>query len=199
MRIRSTSVLVLLCLAVISTGSAQAAVISFDDLADSTAVGATYAGATFTGATVLTAGLSLNEFEFPPLSGSNVVFDDGQPIRVDFASLVTGAGGYFTYLAPVTLSAYGAAGELLGSASSSFLTNLALSGDAGSAPHEFIGLAVGGIAYVMITGDPAGSSFTLDNLTYQPAPTAVPEPGSTMLLLLLGLAGIGARTPRRRS
>lgn len=170
----------------------RAAVITFDDLADSVIVGGAYAGVTFTNATALTAGVSLNEFEFPPSSGGTVAFDADGPMRVDFALPVASVGGFFTYLTPVTLRAFSATDALLGSAFSAYSSNLALSGDAGSLPNEFLGLAVGGIAYVVIAGDPAGSSFALDDLTFEVATQQVPEPAA-LGLLLLGLCSALAR------
>ena len=47
---------------------AQATVIDFESLTDSNSVTTQFAGVTFQNALVLTAGLSLNESEFPPQS-----------------------------------------------------------------------------------------------------------------------------------
>lgn len=177
----------------LAAGPARAAVITFDGLADSTVVGSAYPGVTFSNATALTAGISLNEFEFPPRSGDLVAVDDGGPMRIDFASPLASVGGYFTYLAPLTLRAYSVTDALLGTASSSFTANLLLSGDFGSLPNEFLGVATGGIAYVVVTGNTAGGSFTLDDLTYEAR--SVPEP-AVLGLLVTGLLGVLAR--RRR-
>ncbi len=48
---------------------AAGAVVDFEGLNDLDPVSAQYAGLTFTNATALTAGMSLNEFEFPPQLG----------------------------------------------------------------------------------------------------------------------------------
>ena len=85
----------------------------------------------FTNATVITAGISLNEFDFPPHSGTNVVFDVDGPMRVDFNPLRRASlfAGYFTYVAPITLEAFNDAGKLLGSVSSLFKENVVSSGN----------------------------------------------------------------------
>src|SRR5712672_727975 len=126
--------------------------IDFDGFADSDILTNQVAGLTFANAAVLTAGISLNEFEFPPLSGSNVAFDAGGAMTIAFASPIDAFSGHFTYLTPLTVTA-----------TSSFLSNLVLSGDAGSLPNELLALVFsGGISRVVIAGDPAGGSFTLD-------------------------------------
>lgn len=75
----------------------------------------------------------------------------------------------------------------MASARSAFSDNLALSGDPGSSPNEFISLTSGlGIESLVITGDPAGGSFTLDDFTYDTGPistgpSSMPEPSSLSL------------------
>jgi len=157
----------------------------FEGFADSTALTNQIAGLTFADSTVITAGLSLNEFEFPPHSGSNVVFDDGGPMHIVFDSLQASVGGFFTYSAPLELVAFDSSNNLLGSVASAFSSNLALSGDPGSAPNEFLSMAFGGIKSVTITGNLSGSSFALDDLTFTPATVSEPP---ILLLILLGLS-----------
>lgn len=128
--------------------------IGFDDLSDLTPVTNQYhgLGLDFSGATALTAGISLNEFEFPPLSGTNVVFDDGGAIRVTFNAPVLDTGGYFTYSAPVTLTAYDSLFNPVGTVRSGYSSNMALSGDTGSSPNEFLQVAfAGGIRAIWIS------------------------------------------------
>jgi hypothetical protein len=165
---------------------AQADVIDFEGLEDFTAITDQYSssGIYFSGATVLTAGVNLNEFEFPPSSGSNVVFDEIGPISIIFATPVSSIGAYFTYLMPVAMDAYDSSNGLIGSVSSSFFSNLALSGDPGSSPNEFLQITyAGGISSVTITGDPDfGGSFTMDDVTF----SQVPEPG-TLSLFMVGI------------
>jgi len=173
---------------------AQAAVIDFEDRLDGEAVTNQYAGVTFQNALALTAGLSLNEFEFPPVSGVNVVFDDGGAILLNFLTPVSSVGGFFTYSTGLNFLAFDTAGVEIASVSSAFNTNLALSGDAGSTPNEFLQLiSAGGIASASISGDPFGGSFTLDDLTFRPiAVNSVSEPAS-LALVALGLGALGLR------
>src|SRR4051812_22332539 len=180
--------------ALASVASPSAAgVIGFDSLADGELVTNQFSGVLFSNTTTLTAGISLNEFEFPPHSGTNVVFDDGGPISVDFATAVARFSGFFTYSRPITLSAFDATHVLLGSISSAFFSNLALSGIVGSSPNEFLQISsLAGITSVTITGASSGGSFVLDDVTTQalqgPNPPPRPEPG-TVGVLLVGLAG----------
>jgi hypothetical protein len=165
--------------------------INFDNLLDFDSVTNQFPGFTFSRATVLRAGISLNEFEFPPRSGSNVIFDDGGPMLISFLTPFDSFSGYFTYSQSLTLEAFDASNNLLGSVNSAFFSNLALSGDPGSSPNEFFALTVTGISSVRITGDPAGGSFVLDDVT-----ATVPEP-SSIYLLLSGTAGLALFLKKR--
>jgi hypothetical protein len=170
--------------------------INFDNLADSDVISTQYTGLTFSNAMALTAGISLNEFDFPPRSGFNVASDSGGPMRIDFGTLVSGVGGYFTYSESLVLSAFGAGGVLLGSVPSAFSAN---SVSSGGAPNEFLQLAFNDIAYVTFSGNPLGGSFALDDLTYSPAQTSpVPEPGTLSLVLMSGAGWLGARRAAKR-
>jgi PEP-CTERM motif len=194
-------ILAVVCLVALATTPALAApiTIDFDNLAELEAVTSQFAGLTFTNATVLTAGSTLNEFEFPPASGANVVFDDGPGITITFDDAVFSVSGLFTYVAPVTLTALDANHAVLGAVSSAFATNLALSGDSGSSPNELLQFAsLTAIASIQILGDPAGGSFVLDNLSASdvPPPAPVPEPG-TLSLVALGSIGL-IQSLRRR-
>jgi len=164
-------------------------VINFEGLPDSTILTNQYSGVIFSNAIILTAGISLNEFEFPPHSGTNVASDNGGPMSISFLSPVQSFGGYFTYAEPLTLDAFGVGGSLLASATSPFSNNEALSGVPGSSPNEFLLVSsISGISSVTITGDPAGGSFVIDDATYTTGVTTVtPEPGSLALILSGGL------------
>jgi hypothetical protein len=160
---------------------------SFSDGDPVTGIG----GASFANATVLTAGISLNEFDFPPLSPQNVAFDDGGAMVIVFSSTVSSFSAFFTYAAPLTLEAFDAGNNPLGSAASAFSNNLGTTGELGSSPNEQLSVASPGIKSVTITGDPAGGSFAVDNVEFEPE--GVPEPA---VLLLLGTAA--AAVARRR-
>jgi hypothetical protein len=170
---------------VATIGAARASVIDFEGLGDLAPVTTQFPEVTFTNATVLTAGISLNEFEFPPHSGLKVVVDDGGPIGIVFDELQASVGGFVNYSVPVTLHAFDPADTLVGTATSAFASNLALSGDPGSAPNELLGVTFdGGIKRVTIEGAAGGFSFTVDDLTFG----RVPEPAT----LLLTAGAIGA-------
>ena len=171
--------------------------LDFESFPDGTLLTNQYAGVVFSNAQILSAGASLNEQEAPPHSGVNVVSDDGGPMSLVFTTPVTSFGGYFNYNSPLTLDAYDASSTLIGSAQSLFTDNFALSGDAGSSPNELIELSpVGDISSIIITGNPGGGSFTLDDASFTPLttplPPAVPEPNPGMLLLV-GLVTLAAR------
>lgn len=193
----SKSIFVAALCTLLASPLAQATVINFEDRLDGDMVTNQYAGVTFQNALALTAGLSLNEFEFPPMSGVNVVFDDGGAILLNFLTPVVSVGGYFTYSTPLNFFAFDAFGIQVAAITSAFSTNMGLSGDAGSIPNEFLELtSVSGIASARISGDPAGGSFTLDDLTFrQAAVNPVSEPASLALVAL----GLGALGLRRRS
>jgi len=167
---------------------ADSVTINFEDLSDSTLVGSSYAssGVIFINAIIATAGASLNEFEFPPHSGSNVVFDAGGPITLTFLTPVSSFSGFFTYASPLTLNGLGSSNQSLVSASSLFSTN---SVSSGNQSNELIQLNFpGGIVSVTIMGDPGGLSFVLDDASFTTvAATPVPE-SSSLALLFTGIA-----------
>lgn len=174
---------------------AHAYLIDFESIADGDAVTNQYAGVVFSNAIALQAGGSLNEFEFPPRSGSTVAFDDGGPIVVTFSDAQQAFQAYFTYAAPLTVSAFDLSNNLLGSVTSSFSSNLLLSGDLGSVPNELLALSFSGIRSVSITGAAAGASFTMDDLDFVAdsnggGPRPIPEPSALALCLLALAAGV---------
>jgi hypothetical protein len=184
----------LLLLTVAAAGRAQAeTTLNFEGFPDSTILTTQYPGLTFNNAIILTSGISLNEFDFPPHSGVNVVSDNNGPMTVDFSTPITSFSGYFTYLEPLTIDAFTASDIQVATATSAFSNNLAClagppcPGDPGSSPNEFISLGfAGGISSLTITGDPFGSSFTMDDMTYN---SAVPEP-SSFPLAIIGVAAL---------
>lgn len=173
-------------------GAQAQSTIDFEGLSDSTALATQVPGLTFSNAVVLSSGITLNEFEFPPHSGSNVAVDDGAAMQIVFASPVTLASAFFTYMVPLTLTAFDGAGNVVATAQSLFSNNLALSGVAGSSPNERIDVGVAtGFSRLVIAGDAGGASFAVDDLSV----SAVPEP-STLATLLFGLGVLAARKRR---
>jgi hypothetical protein len=191
--LRATVVLVALPLWIAHGFSVlKAAPISFEEISDGTPVSSQYPGLLFTNAMALSAGISLNEFEFPPRSGVSVVVDNEGPITLSFATPVRRVGGFFTYLEPVLLRGFDEAGELLVSSTSAFLTNLAISGEVGSSPNEYIELLSSEDLYsISISGNSSGFSFALDDLSVGDSAQLVPEPSysvlfaAAMILLLM--------------
>ena len=185
-----------LCAAALASANASAVSIDFETLADGAAVTNQFAGAglTFSNAISLKAGISLNELEFPPHSGSVVVSDDGGPMTLLFASPVTKVSAFFTYAKPLTLTAWDALDVALDDSTLSlYSTNAALSGDPGSSPNEFLELVfASGISKLTVTGDAGGGSFVLDDLSFTPTAVPIPEP-ATAVLMAVALAGLLAR------
>lgn len=146
-------------------------ILTFDGLVDGTPITNQFSGLILQNATAISVGISLNEFEFPPHSGSNVVFDNGGALTITFSSPVQSFAGYFTYAAPLTIQAFGSSGSQLVQAYSRFSNNEALSGIAGSSPNELIQLSSGaGISKIVITGAAAGTSFVMDDATVSTVP-----------------------------
>ena len=176
----------LLCLVILFALNSHAALIDFEGQLDGTSLLSQYPSITFSHTTVLTAGLSLNEFDFPPKSGANAVFDDGGPIGISFAAPVLSFSGYFTYTTRVNLSFYDALSHLLGTVSSAYANNTGGgAGDPFSSPNEFLSYSsASGIASVIAQGDLAGGSLVLDDLSYQAsAGSGVPEPATVLTTL----------------
>lgn len=179
--------------------------VNFEGISDSTVLTNQIAGLTFSNASVITS--SLNDIEFPPHSGSGVALDSGGPVTISFdlaqlnAASVTGVSAFFTYTAGLKFEAFDAGNVSLGSVTSAFGSNFVSSGNP---PNELLHISATGIRSVTITGDPAGQSFVMDDLTvdFADAQTSVtPEPVPAALAAF-GLAGLGlarVRSSRRNS
>lgn len=171
--LRSIPAVLPLLVAAVSPGWLKAAgtILTFDSLVDSTSITNQFSGLTFQNAAAISAGITLNEFEFPPHSGSNVAFDSGGAMTITFSSPIQSFAGYFTYSVPLTIQAFGTTGSQIVSVSSRFSSNEALSGVPGSSPNELIQLdSSAGISQIVITGSTAGTSFVLDDATVSGSP-----------------------------
>jgi hypothetical protein len=157
---------VLLAAASVSTAFAQNAPFTFEGFADSTILTNQYAGAVFTNAIVLTAGITLNEFEFPPHGGTNVASDNGGPMSIVFSSGINSFSGYFTYGVALTVQAFDSSNHLLTSLASAFSNNEKLSGVSGSHPNELLQVnSATSISKIVIAGSALGASFAMDDVT----------------------------------
>lgn len=194
MKIRKHPLVLLLAAAIAGAPSSIATTIDFDGLLDGTSVTTEYPGFTFTNAVVLTSAISLNEFDFPPRSGGNIVFDSGGPLSITFSIPISSFEGFFTYTSGLSLSFFDAGAALLGTVTSGFSNNTGLGGDPGSSPNELLTFSLGSdaIRSVVITGDPGGGSFTGDDFTTATvqSPVPVPEPSSLGIVAAIVLAGL---------
>ena len=163
-----------------------ASVVNFESFLDGDLLTNQIPGITFTNTTIYSSGISLNEFEFPPRSGTNVASDFGGPITISFDVSLSAFSAYFTYLGPLTVTAFNASHIQLGSVTSLFASNLGISGDPGSSPNELLQFSGTGIRSVTITGQIGGGSFTMDDLGFTPGTTtATPEPRTALLTATL--------------
>jgi len=173
--------------------AAPATVINFEGLSDSDMIGRIGA-AEFTDTYVASAGSSLNDLEFPPNSGINVVYNPDDMINVRFDDLMEKVGAFVTYTSPVFLQAFDDNGVLVTTVVSLYFANTALTGDPGAAPNEYLEVsALSGIRSVLFSTGLLGPTFVIDDLTFEALAGPGPGPGPglpeppTALLILLGL------------
>lgn len=172
----------------LQAGALAGIVLDFEGFADSTTLTNQYTGLVFTNTEIVTAGLSLNDAEFPPHSGTNVATDLGGPISITFSAPVLSFSAFFTYSSALTINAFDSLNNGVGTSNSAFGSNFTSSTNP---PNEFLGVAfAGGISRVSIVGAPGGSSFVLDDATLTTPGGAVPEP-SGFLMTLSGLVVSG--------
>jgi len=133
----------------------------------------------FSNALSLTAGFSLNEFDYPPSSGLVAIGDDNAPIMITFDNPAENIFANFTYGSQLTFYAYDYLGTLIGSYINPASSNL------GST--ELIPLSFTGVSSLVIAGA-INNSYIMDDFNFiQTAP--VPKP-STIALLSGGLIGL---------
>ncbi len=160
----------------------------FEGFSDGTALTNQYAGILFANTSVLTAGISLNDLEFPPHSGTNVAADAGGPISIAFSSPILNFSGYFTYASAVTITAFDSLNQIVGTTNSAFTANYVSSGNP---PNDLLQISyAGGISDLTIAGNLAGSSFVMDDVTITTPGIAAPEPASGLMVLSVILAAV---------
>jgi uncharacterized protein (TIGR03437 family) len=141
--------------------------LSFENLTDGTLLTNQFPDITFENTTIATAGVSLNELEFPPYSGSNVIVNGSKAVTITFSIPIRSFEAYFTYESRLSILAFNLNGDQVGSALSKFESNLALDSASDAKPNEMIGLtSQQGIAKVVISIAASGASFTLDDVEY---------------------------------
>ena len=153
---RSIFSLAFLCLPVVAWS--QAGLVDFESMAEGQPVAAQVNGITFTNATVLQAAASLNEVEYPPHSGSKVACDVGGPMTINFTTPVGSITGFFTHQKSITIQGIGVLGNALEKVSSS--ASILSSSESLTANFS------GPTSKIIITSDPGGSSFTVDDLSF---------------------------------
>lgn len=166
----------------LSCGLHAATLIDFEGIGDFTPLTNQFAGVTFTNALILEAGISLNDIDFPPTSGTAVAFDNGGPLGLLFSTPVSDFSAFFTYSQALTINAYGTNMNLIGSTSSSGTSNRGLSEKISFQSSQ-------AIKKIEIVGRSSGSSFIIDDATFSPANNVVPEP-SHFVLLTAGVAAM---------
>lgn len=177
----------LILLLLFSGTSGYAVTLNFEDLPDSVSVANFYAseGVLFTEAISLTAGFSLNEFDFPPSSGQVSIGDDWGPMEITFDSSVENIFANFTYGTQLTFAAFDINDSLLATFVNPGVENYGLT--------EIISLGFTGVNRLVIAGDPFGASYIMDDFNFDfvqdSSPSAVPEP-TTFLLMTCGIIGL---------
>lgn len=193
-QIRAALVTLLITIAGPCAWAGVVTIYDFDTLSDNEGLASQFDGLRIMGGTVLSSGVSLNESDFPPHSGSNVAVDSGPTLEIVFATPVNRVGGYFTYTADLSLQAFDANDQLVDVALSMFSANWASGGDVGSSPNEYLELAFAGIHRVVFGSSAQGFSFTLDDLTVESG-ARIPLPG-TPALIAFGLTVLGLTRQR---
>jgi len=176
----------------LSLASAYAGVITFEDLPDANFfsgggqnIGDFYSGITF-GPDVT--GLSVSRFGgyggsgFPPHSGDVVIWDAADPtININFSSAISSFGIWYTAFDPLTLQAFDAGNNLLGT-----LVGLPNT-DGTTGTTSFLSFTKSGITAITLTSSPG--LVTFDDLSFQTGSPTTPEPSSSLMIVsaLLGL------------
>jgi len=180
---RTFAMVIASCLALICNGAA-ATPIDFEAFTDLFPLTNEISGFDFSGGTVLTAGVSLNEIDYPPSSGTNVLAAFSGSLTVTAVTPFNQFAANFTFDEPLNFSGFDDLGNLLFSFDSSIAYNL------GS--YTQIGYSEPGIASLVITSQ-SGDPFTMDDLSV----ATVPEPSTLGLIPLGALAAVMVRRGRK--
>lgn len=178
---------VVLCLAM-SVGTVHGTVIDFESFEDSFVLTDQVAGLTVSGGTVLTAGVSLNEIDFPPKSGLNALAALSGRLTVAFAEPIKEFSAYFTFGEPLLFSLFDSSGDSSGSFESPIASNLGA--------FTLIDFSIPGVASVLIASQDS-RAFTMDDLRFNATVGHSPEPGSITLFAVAALAAVAARRRKR--
>lgn len=164
--------------------AAHAALVDFESFNDGDLIVSEVPGVVVSGGTVLSAGIGLNELDFPPSSGFNVLAALSGPLTFNFGVAVT-ASAFLVSAEQVSVSAFDALGALLDTFDAPFASNL-------GAPQWVDFSRPGASRYALASAQP----FVIDDLNFNAAPFGIPEP-SSLALCVATLAAL-ARTARRR-
>jgi len=185
---RLARVLVVVAVLLVASQAPASVIIDFEGMPDLVSVTDQYEalGVRFDNALILTAYYSLNEIDFPPVSGEQVLGDDLAPIVATFLVPVNYVGSYFTYSQTLNLYAYDSADNLLAVASSLAYDNYGSS--------EFIWLnSPSTISRLVIAGSEFGGSYIMDDFEFNGS-AVVPAPGAMLLGIIgTGLVGLAPR------
>lgn len=169
-----------LVIALASASTAHAALIDFESLGLNEVVTNQFAadGVVFGNAITLVSGITLNEFDFPPSSGSNVLSGLGNgPLTADLLFDVPHVGFQITTSDIARVRYFDSLNALLGEV----LVNPNLG------EHTLVSLDSPGISSVSVSSQASGSAFFLAVDDFEFSSHAVPEP-TTVILMTCGLA-----------
>ena len=107
----------------------NAIVIDFEGGTDGDAITNQYSsdGLSVSGAIFAVAGLSLNDLEAPPKSGTVVALSSADDVSFDFSTLQSSFSAYFTYSDALSVWAYDSTNSIVAAWNSPFVSNLAVS------------------------------------------------------------------------
>jgi len=153
--------------------------LTFEGIGNGQDIGTFYPGVEFTNAIALVAGGSLDAAEFPPPSGVTVATSADIPMEIRLESPVNDFSARFTHTDPLTV-VFTLNEGVLGTVSTQFDDNLALSGDPGSHPNETLSFH-SDVGFKSIFFDAFGA-WVIDDVSFADPPAAALEPGACALL-----------------